>query len=69
LIKLLAQRNDTETVSYGTEGGVFQVAGISTVVCGPGDIAVAHQPNEFVDVAQISQCMDLMDRLRTHISA
>ena len=69
LIKLLAQRNDTETVSYGTEGGVFQVAGISTVVCGPGDIAVAHQPNEFVDVDQISQCMDLMDRLRTHISA
>lgn len=68
LIKLLAQRNDTETVSYGTEGGVFQVAGISTVVCGPGDIAVAHQPNEFVDVDQISQCMDLMDRLRTHIS-
>ncbi len=60
LIKLLAQRNDTETVSYGTEGGVFQVAGISTVVCGPGDIAVAHQPNEFVDVDQISQCMDLM---------
>ncbi|MDF1731251.1 MAG: acetylornithine deacetylase [Minwuia sp.] len=69
LIKLLAQRNDTETVSYGTEGGVFQVAGISTVVCGPGDIAVAHQPNEFVDVDQISQCMDLMDRLRIHISA
>ena len=69
LIKLLAQRNDTETVSYGTEGGVFQVAGISTVVCGPGDIAVAHQPNEFVDVDQISQCMDLMDRLRAHISA
>jgi len=69
LIKLLAQRNDAETVSYGTEGGVFQVAGISTVVCGPGDIAVAHQPNEFVDVDQISQCMDLMDRLRTHISA
>lgn len=68
LIKLLAQRNDTETVSYGTEGGVFQVAGISTVVCGPGDIAVAHQPNEFVDVDQISQCMDLMDRLRIHIS-
>jgi acetylornithine deacetylase len=69
LIKLLAQRNDTETVSYGTEGGVFQVAGISTVVCGPGDIAVAHQPNEFVDVDQISQCMNLMDRLRAHISA
>ncbi len=69
LIKLLAQRNDVETVSYGTEGGVFQQIGISTVVCGPGDIGVAHQPNEFVDIDQISQCMDLMDRLRAHISA
>ena len=56
-------------MSYGTEGGVFQVAGISTVVCGPGDIAVAHKPDEFVDVAQISQCMDVMDRLRDHITA
>lgn len=69
LIKLLAQRNDAEAVSYGTEGGVFQQIGISTVVCGPGDIGVAHQPNEYVDIDQISQCMDLMDRLRAHISA
>lgn len=69
LVKLLARRNDTETVAYGTEGGVFQEAGISTVVCGPGDIGVAHQPNEFVDVGQLSQCLDLLDRLEAHIAA
>ncbi|ANK82479.1 MAG: acetylornithine deacetylase (ArgE) [Rhizobiales bacterium NRL2] len=68
LFKRLAGRNDTEAVSYGTEGGIFQEAGMSTVICGPGDIGVAHQPNEFVDVDQISRCMDLMDRLVAHLA-
>ncbi len=63
LVKRLAQQNATHSVAYGTEGGIFQQAGMSTVICGPGDIGVAHQPNEFIDVEQISLCMDLMDRL------
>ncbi|WP_417517325.1 acetylornithine deacetylase [Minwuia sp.] len=67
LIKRLAQQNATEAVSYGTEGGLFQEAGMSTVICGPGDIGVAHQPNEFVDIEQISLCMDMMDRLADHL--
>ena len=69
LIKRLVGRNDTEGVSYGTEGGFFQQAGMSTVICGPGDISVAHQPNEFIEVAQIDRCMDLMDSLTDHLSA
>ena len=43
-------------VSFGTEGGILQDAGIPTVVCGPGDIFVAHQPDEYVEVAQLAAC-------------
>ena len=44
--------NASHVVSYGTEAGQFQAAGYSAVVCGPGDIAQAHQPNEFIEIAQ-----------------
>ena len=39
-------------MSYGTEAGLFQQAGWSTVVCGPGDIAQAHQPDEYIEVSE-----------------
>ena len=45
--------NGTHVVSYGTEAGQFQREGYSVVVCGPGDIAQAHQPNEFIAVSQL----------------
>ncbi len=45
--------NATHVVSYGTEAGQFQRAGYSVVVCGPGDIAQAHQPNEFIEIDQL----------------
>ena len=44
--------NGRHVVSYGTEAGQFQERGYSAVVCGPGDIAQAHQPNEYITVAQ-----------------
>ncbi|MEC9345800.1 MAG: acetylornithine deacetylase [Pseudomonadota bacterium] len=69
LIKRLLNTNATETVAFGTEGGIFQVDGISTVVCGPGDIGVAHQPNEFIEVSQLGACLDLLDRLADHLQA
>jgi acetylornithine deacetylase len=43
-------------VSYGTEGGLFQKMGVPTVICGPGDIAQAHRPNEFVTLDQLARC-------------
>lgn len=53
LARRLTGDNARHVVSYGTEGGQFQViGGYSTVVCGPGDIAQAHQPDEFLTVAQ-----------------
>lgn len=50
-------------VSYGTEAGLFQKMGVPTVICGPGDIAEAHRPNEFVALDQLAQCESFMDRV------
>ena len=50
-------------VSFGTEAGILQEAGVQTVVCGPGDIQVAHQPDEYVEIAQLGRCLDFLDRL------
>lgn len=58
-----------EKVAYGTEAGLFQRAGIPTVVCGPGDIAQAHAPDEFVALEQIERCDELLDHLISHLTA
>jgi len=48
--------NRTYAVPYGTEAGIFRGHGVSTVICGPGDIAQAHQPDEFVARSQMDAC-------------
>jgi acetylornithine deacetylase len=52
----LAGAGRTTNVAFGTEAGMFQRAGISTVVCGPGSIGQAHQADEFVSLAQLARC-------------
>ncbi len=57
LAKHWACRNDHARVAYGTEAGLFvEMAGIPTVVCGPGSIAQAHQADEYVDESQLTAC-------------
>lgn len=63
LARLITGDNGTHVVSYGTEAGQFQQAGYSAVVCGPGDIAQAHQPNEYVTVAQFHAGHEFMQKL------
>lgn len=63
LAKDLSRNREVGKVSYGTEAGLFQKIGIPSVICGPGDIAQAHAPNEFVTLAQIAQCEAFMERL------
>lgn len=63
LAAALARNKPNGAISYGTEGGLFQQAGIPTVICGPGDIEQAHRPNEFVSLEQIAQCEAFMLRL------
>jgi len=53
LVRQVTGDNATHVVSYGTEAGQFQREGYSTVVCGPGSIEQAHQPNEFIAVSQL----------------
>ncbi|ODS95650.1 MAG: acetylornithine deacetylase (ArgE) [Lautropia sp. SCN 69-89] len=50
-------------VSFGTEAGILQEIGVPTIVCGPGEIRVAHQPDEYVEVAQLEACSRFLDVL------
>jgi acetylornithine deacetylase len=56
-------------VSFGTEGGILQAAGVPTVVCGPGDIFVAHQPDEYVELAQLDACNRFLQSLTRKLVA
>ena len=67
IVRQITGDNASHKVSYGTEAGQFQEAGYSAVICGPGDIAQAHQPNEFIDVAQFEAGHDFMRRLLTRL--
>lgn len=68
LLLHLAGQNSAHAVSYATEGGLFQADGFPTFVCGPGDIAEAHKPNEFIDREQIVLCEAFIRRLIAHLS-
>ncbi|WP_298912925.1 acetylornithine deacetylase [uncultured Roseobacter sp.] len=63
LARALTGDNASHVVSYGTEAGQFQQAGYSAVICGPGDIAQAHQPNEFISVAEFEAGHTFMQKL------
>ncbi len=64
----LAERNDTTVMSFGTEAGHFQSIDFPTVICGPGDIAQAHKPNEFIEQSQLDACDRFMARLAEALS-
>ena len=58
--------NGTHVVAYGTEAGLFQRVGWSTVVCGPGDIGQAHQPDEYITLEDLAAGEAFMRRLAEH---
>lgn len=68
LARALTGDNTLRAVAYATEGGIFQGAGLSTVICGPGSISQAHQPDEFVSVEQIENCVGFLERLVARLS-
>jgi acetylornithine deacetylase len=51
------------TLSFGTEGGLFQSIGIPAVVCGPGSITRAHKADEYITVAELRACVSFLERL------
>jgi acetylornithine deacetylase len=67
LARRLTGDNGTHVVSYGTEAGQFQERGFSACVVGPGDIAQAHQPDEFITLEQFSAGQEFMRALVAHL--
>jgi acetylornithine deacetylase len=54
---------ESRGVPYGAEAGQYAAAGIATVICGPGSIEQAHQPNEFISPSQVVACDRFLARL------
>jgi acetylornithine deacetylase len=65
----LAQENATGAVSYATEAGLFQQAGIPAIICGPGSIEQAHKPNEFIAISELRACEAFMMRLAAYCAS
>jgi acetylornithine deacetylase len=59
----LTGATEAALVPFGTEAGIFQSLGMSAVICGPGSIEQAHKPDEFVSLAQLSNCLGMLERL------
>jgi acetylornithine deacetylase len=69
-VRSLTGGNSTGKITFGTEGGLFQQAlGIPAVVCGPGNIAVAHKPDEYVSEEQLALCDQMLARLLDRLAA
>jgi acetylornithine deacetylase len=64
----LNRSNTLSAVSFATEAGHFQAAGLPTVVCGPGSIDQAHKPDEFIAISQLSACVDFMRGLADELA-
>ncbi len=63
LIRHITGLNDSGVVSFGTEAGAFQQSGIPAVVFGPGSITEAHQPDEFIEIEQLAECIEFIENL------
>jgi acetylornithine deacetylase len=67
LARSLAREQRIGRVGYATEAGLFQQAGVHSIVCGPGHIEQAHRPDEYVAVEQIARCEAFLNRLLEHL--
>ena len=65
LVSSLTGDNSREVVSFGTEAGLFQEIGISTVVCGPGSIEQAHKVDEFIELNEIKKCLNFLNGIKS----
>ncbi len=63
LVRALTRDGEIRKVAYGTEAGLFQAAGVPSVICGPGNIEQAHRPDEYVSLEQLEQCEKFLTAL------
>ncbi|HSD43983.1 MAG TPA: acetylornithine deacetylase [Burkholderiales bacterium] len=68
LAQALARNQSVAKVAYATEAGLFQRAGIPSIICGPGSIEQAHKPNEFIALEQVALCESFMERLLAELA-
>jgi acetylornithine deacetylase len=68
IVSQLTGANGAHLVPFGTEGGIFQSMGMDVVVCGPGSIEQAHKADEFLEVAQLAQCLTMLEELGDKLS-
>jgi len=68
IVSELTGQRHADVVPFGTEAGLFQAAGISSIICGPGSIAQAHKPDEFVAIEQLAACLDMLEKLRLKLA-
>lgn len=58
-----------QAVSFGTEAGLYQAAGIAAIVCGPGDVNRAHKPEEYITDGELAGAMAMISRLADTLAA
>ncbi len=68
LMTELTGKESLAAVSYGTEAGLYQQAGIDAIICGPGDISRAHRPNEYITVGELYACQQMIEALGARLS-
>jgi acetylornithine deacetylase len=68
IVSELTGATDADVVAFGTEAGLFQAAGMSAVICGPGSIAQAHKPDEYIALDQLQACLDMLGKLKVKMS-
>ncbi|WP_018388427.1 acetylornithine deacetylase [Ancylobacter sp. FA202] len=68
LVERLTGKPPLAAVSYGTEAGLYQEAGIASIICGPGDIDRAHKPNEFIRLDELTSCQAFIEGLGQGLS-
>ena len=68
LLMSLMGTNETHSVAYGTEAGLFQNQSIPSIICGPGSIDQAHKPNEFIEKKQIIECEIFIEKLIDYLT-
>ena len=66
LVSSLTGDNSRQVVSFGTEAGLFQEIGISTVVCGPGSIEQAHKIDEYIVLDELKKCLNLLEGIKNN---
>ena len=69
LLETLTGHAPLAAVSYGTEAGLYQQAGIDAIICGPGDIGRAHRPNEYIEIGELAECQKMIEDLGKHLAA